>query len=242
MKKSKRLIRKFFHLTFFSIAMGLLEAIVVVYLRRLYYPQGFQFPLKLLNSSVYGVEFLREIATLVMLFSISTLAGKKFYTRLAYFLFNFAVWDIFYYIWLKLLLNWPASLLDWDILFLIPITWVGPVLSPVIASLVMLGMAGSILYFDARGVKVRWYFNEWVMTILGALIIFFSYIRDYAQLIIQGGFWQRWSSLATDAQFLAVVRQYIPSHYQWDWFGLGIALILIATFLFIRRSAHNLRH
>jgi len=222
--------------------MGLLEAIVVVYLRMLYYPQGFQFPLQLLNPSVYGVEFLREIATLVMLFSISALVGRKFYTRLAYFLFSFAVWDIFYYIWLKLLLNWPASLLDWDILFLIPITWVGPVLSPLIASLVMLGMAGSILYFDVKGIKINWHFTEWILVILGALIIFFSYIRDYAQLIIQGGYMQRLLSLATDTQFQAEVLKHIPSHYQWGWFGIGIAMILTATFLFIRRSAQNLRH
>ena len=232
MKKSNRLTRKILLLISFSIAMGLLEAIVVVYLRMLYYPQGFLFPLQLMNSSVFGVEFLREIATLVMLFSISFLTGKNFTTRLANFLFTFAVWDIFYYIWLKLLLHWPASLLDWDILFLVPITWVGPVLSPVIASLVMLWIAGLILYFENRGIQVHFKLAEWAMIILGALIIFFSYIRDYAQLIIQGGYLDHLSSLASDAHFQAEVLQYVPQHYQWGWFLVGIGLILFATLQF----------
>ena len=59
----------------FSIAMGMLETIVVVYLRMLYYSEGFNFPLKLINSKVYGIELLRELATLLMLGSISYLAG-----------------------------------------------------------------------------------------------------------------------------------------------------------------------
>ncbi|MFH1062114.1 MAG: hypothetical protein V1747_04420 [Candidatus Omnitrophota bacterium] len=57
----------------------------------------------------------------MILFSSSYLFGKDFRTRLAYFLTIFAVWDIFYYVWLKLLLGWPRSIFDWDILFLIPL-------------------------------------------------------------------------------------------------------------------------
>ncbi|MCK7540484.1 MAG: hypothetical protein MZV63_61130 [Marinilabiliales bacterium] len=35
---------RFFWLAVFAVAMGFLEGIVVVYLRELYYPEGFDFP------------------------------------------------------------------------------------------------------------------------------------------------------------------------------------------------------
>ncbi len=93
--------------------MGMLEAIVVVYLRRIFYPSGFKFPLEIIPGSILQVEILRESCTLVMLVSISLIAGKNKLQSFAYFLFCFAVWDIVYYIGLKLILNWPASLFKW---------------------------------------------------------------------------------------------------------------------------------
>ena len=37
----------------------------------------------------------------------------------------------FYYLFLIPLTGWPKSLLDWDILFLLPVPWWGPVIAPV---------------------------------------------------------------------------------------------------------------
>ena len=45
MSNSHTILNKVLALTLFSIAMGLLEAVVVMYLRELYYPAGFAFPL-----------------------------------------------------------------------------------------------------------------------------------------------------------------------------------------------------
>lgn len=129
-------------LTFFSIAMGLLEAAVVIYLRYLYYPDGFRFPLTLMAENVVITELLREVATLIMLVGVAVLAGRTAHQRFAFFLIAFGVWDIFYYVFLKLLLGWPESLLTWDILFLLPVPWVGPVLTPCLVSLTMILMAG----------------------------------------------------------------------------------------------------
>ena len=102
-------------LSIFGIAMGLLESAVVVYLRELYYPEGFAFPLKPMGPTLILTEILREAATLVMLMAIGVLAGRTRTERFGYFIFTFAVWDIFYYLFLKLLLNWPESLLTWDV-------------------------------------------------------------------------------------------------------------------------------
>src|SRR5690349_14247608 len=116
-------VKTFVVVCMFSIAMAALESAVVVYLRALYYPDGFSVAFRLIDESIVKVELLRELATIIMLLAIGQLAGKTFNERFAYFLLSFAVWDIFYYGWLKVLIDWPSTLLDWDILFLIPFTW-----------------------------------------------------------------------------------------------------------------------
>src|SRR5258707_7052052 len=106
--------------TIFSIAMAALESAVVVYLRALYYPDGFTVALRMIDPQILLIEIAREAATLIMLIGVACLAGKNFKDRFAYFLLSFGVWDIFYYAWLKAFINWPASIFDWDILFMIP--------------------------------------------------------------------------------------------------------------------------
>ena len=114
----------------FAVAFALVESSVVVYLRLLYYPEGFAFPLKPALMSHVAVEVSREVATIVMLAVVGLIAGRSRWQRFSYFMIAFGVWDIFYYVWLKIMLNWPASLLDWDVLFLIPVPWIGPVVAP----------------------------------------------------------------------------------------------------------------
>lgn len=147
---NKETIKHFLMIFFFFVAFAYIEAAVVVYLRAIFYKDGFNFPITNFNNSpLFGrfliFEIFREVATLVILFTGSFLIEKDARKRVAVFLIIFAVWDIFYYIWLKVLIDWPASLLDWDIIFLIPATWAGPVISPLISSVTMLVMAAIIL-------------------------------------------------------------------------------------------------
>src|SRR4051812_30545987 len=100
----------------FSIAMAALESAVVVYLRALYYPDGFTVVMKMMDQRILLIEIVREAATVLMLMGVGWLAGKNLKDRFAYFLLSFAVWDIFYYMWLKVFIGWPSSLLEWDIL------------------------------------------------------------------------------------------------------------------------------
>ena len=60
-------------LTVFAVAMGFLEAAVVVYLRELYYPGGFEFPIVQITPKIVVVEIVREFTTLVMLFAVAAL-------------------------------------------------------------------------------------------------------------------------------------------------------------------------
>ena len=108
-------------LILFSTAMGFMESAVVIYLRHIYYPEGFRFPLVPVSNLDGITELFREFATLIMLVTISAIAGKNPVQRFAIFLLNFAIWDLAYYLFLKLFLGWPLSLFTWDILFLIPV-------------------------------------------------------------------------------------------------------------------------
>jgi len=227
---------KIIFLIIFGIAMGFLEAAVVVYLRQLYYPEGFAFPLKLMPIEGVFIEYLREISTIVMLFSIGMVAGKNFYERFACFLFCFGIWDIFYYLWLKVLLNWPPSLLTWDILFLIPVVWTGPVLAPLICAITMIAIAGFILFFQQRGYHVGINSLDWVLLFSGAFIIFSTFVWDYTKIIIGGGFVSRLSALGTNPDFQKAVSQYVPISYKWHLFIAGNILILCFFARFCKRT------
>ncbi|HEY7527862.1 MAG TPA: hypothetical protein VH660_01825, partial [Candidatus Deferrimicrobiaceae bacterium] len=112
----------------FAAAMAFVEAAVVIYLRELI-GSGPLFPMKDLPPALLAVEVVREAATLVILLSAAFLAVRGGARRLGAFLLLFAAWDVFYYLWLYVTIGWPAGIADWDILFLIPLPWVGPVWS-----------------------------------------------------------------------------------------------------------------
>lgn len=234
--------RTFVLLSIFGIAMGLLEAIVVVYLRQLYYPQGFDFPLSPLTPQMLSVEWLREIATIIMLVTIGIIAGKNYLQKFSYFLYSFAIWDIFYYVGLKKLLNWPPSFFTWDILFLIPVTWIGPVLAPIICSLTMILLAGSIVCLQERGYTVKIKLSEWGLILLGAFMIFCTFIWDYSKIIIQEGLLSSFWILANNEYFQQKISQYKPTYYNWYLFAFGEILILCALTLMLRRTKSTFHH
>ncbi len=153
---TKQMLQRLLLAVAFSMAFGYIESAVVVYLRALFHPDGFTFPMQVFAVTAAGKRLLlteigREGATLVLILTAALLFGKTRREQAAYGLIIFAVWDIFYYVWLKVLLNWPASLWDWDILFLIPIVWAAPVLYPVLVSVAMFAFAVVILYRSAHG-------------------------------------------------------------------------------------------
>ena len=94
-------------LAVFAVAMAYMEAAIVVYLRELYYPDGFSFPLAIVGRDILLVEIGREVSTIVFLLAVSWFAGRRLAERFAMFCFAFAIWDIFYYVWLKVMLGWP---------------------------------------------------------------------------------------------------------------------------------------
>jgi hypothetical protein len=230
---------KIVFLILFSIAMGFLEASVVVYLRQLYYPEGFSFPLKIMALDALSIEYLREFSSIVMLFSLAIIAGRNFYERFSYFLLCFGIWDIFYYVWLKVLLNWPPSLLTWDILFLIPVIWAGPVLAPVICALTMIVIGSSMLSFQQRGYQVRMIILEWILLFLGAFITLITFLLEYSTIIIQEGYLSRITTLVTDPYFKKVIAEHIPASFNWYLFIIGEGCIISCLVLFCWRTKRS---
>ena len=223
-------------LTAFSIAMGYLETAVVVYLRKIYYPEGFLFPLTPITADIAIAEFWREAATVVMLIGIGVLAGKNSLQRFAFFIYSFAIWDIFYYVFLKVLLDWPESLLTWDILFLIPIPWVGPVIALCIVSLTMIALTLLIVYYQERGKHIYFSFLDKMLLITGSIVVIVSFVWDYiTYLSVNGANKAAWT-LSSNSDMFNEISAYVPVSFNWWLFALGEAILLSQIFLLIKKT------
>ncbi|GMT42197.1 MAG: hypothetical protein IEMM0002_0608 [bacterium] len=171
-------MRKFIPLSIFAVAFALVEAAVVAYLRQLFYPEGFSFPIKPIPDNVLHLELWREAATLAMLGSIGAAAGRTGWQKFSFFMYVFGLWDIFYYVWLKVFVNWPESFFTPDVLFLLPVIWWGPVLAPVIVAFSLCASALIIVCFEGRGYRFRATSLDAVWVIVGALIILYTFTAD----------------------------------------------------------------
>ena len=227
----KPILKTIAWLTVFSIAMGYMETAIVVYLRKLYYPNGFCFPLIPVTRDIATAEFWREAATIIMLIGIGIIAGKNSIQRFVFFLYSFAIWDIFYYVFLKVLLNWPESLLTWDILFLIPVPWVGPVIAPCIVSLSMIIFGFVVVYHQEKGRNVHVAFLEWLLFISGSIVVIVSFMWDYIIYVSKYGDKTGVWTLSSNQNMFNEVKNYIPAYFNWGMYLTGQSIILLAILL-----------
>jgi hypothetical protein len=208
-------------LLLFGSGFGYLEAAVVSYLRLLHEParQRFHpgrspaelFPLLTVEqrlaagSEQQGVllmELGREAATIIMLASAALAVARNAGQWAAAMAIAFGTWDITFYMFLKVLLDWPASLLTWDILFLIPVPWAGPVLAPLLVSSAMIATGVWHLRSAARGEPIRIGAPQWSGIVTGAVVIVISFATDYRSLLDAG----------------------MPNPFNWPVFLAGLAI------------------
>lgn len=232
---NKGIIKTIIWVSLFSIAMAFMESAVVVYLRALYYPDGFTFPLRIIDSTIAITEFFREIATVIMLVVIGIIAGRKPIEKFAFFIYCFAIWDIFYYVFLKIILNWPESFFTWDILFMVPVTWVGPVLAPIINSVTMIMLAACIIFFMEKNAKASVGILSWTLLISASLIIIFSYTQEYMQFMMQRFSFGEMLSAGNEEE-LKYACTFIPQHYNWWVFWAGETIYVIAIIFLCFRN------
>jgi hypothetical protein len=206
--------RRLIWVTAYAVAMAFLEAAVVVYLRTIYYPHGFALPLVIIEPHMAAIEIGREAATLVMLLAVAALAGADRWERFLLFCLSFGIWDVFYYVWLWVFQRWPPSLLTWDVLFLIPVPWIGPVLAPVIVSGGLVAGALLFLRLKAQGARLAIPMPVWALAVAGGILVLLSFMLDYR----------------------LVLEQRDPHPFRWELFAAGVGLGLAALALSIRTS------
>jgi hypothetical protein len=201
--------------------MAYLEAAVVVYLRAVL---GIT-DITAIDVSLgpYGpVEIGREAATMVMLTTVGWIAGRHAKERWAYGLFAFGIWDIAYYAWLKLFIDWPSSLLGWDLLFLIPLPWWGPVLAPAsIAVLVCTATVLAVVRME-RGQRLRITLVRLATAFGGGLLALYIFMSDAIRALLAGPV--DWDALR-------------PTPFRWPLFLVALALMAVPTLLAVRPNA-----
>lgn len=220
MRHSLTLKRAVLAIVLFGVSFGYVEAAVVVYLRELSQPLAGRLnpgrppenlfpilpPTALKESpplwKTLKIEIGREAATMVMLAAVALSVGQSGTESLAAFVMAFGAWDIAFYGFLKLFIGWPASLLTWDLLFLLPVPWAGPVLAPVIVSVSMI-VAGFLVLRRAEGERAtRLNRLHWLVVFLGGALIVLSFTWNFRALLAGG----------------------VPQHFNWPLFALGEAL------------------
>src|SRR5665647_195539 len=239
-KTNLLLSNKLLWVTLFAVAMGMLESSVVIYLRELYYPDGFQFPLKATSYTIAVTEIFRELSTLIMLLGIGVLAGKNKHERFAWFIYSFAIWDIFYYLFLFLIINWPVSLLDLDVLFLLPVMWVGPVWSPVLLSLLMIILAQSILYFSKLRNDGNPKLYEWILLNTGALIVIIAFCKDFYLYMSSHYPMIPRTQLFFSKRTFEFAAQYVPSGFDVLLFLFGCVIICTGICMYVIRNKKDI--
>ena len=197
----------------FAVAMAFAEAAVVVYLREII-GTGPVFPMKEISALLLVVEVGRETATIVMLVSVAVLSVRGGLRRMGAFLLAFAVWDFFYYVWLYATIGWPAGLADWDVLFLIPVPWVGPVWS-------VLLLGTGMIAFSVRFLGAPEYapFSPgpwgWGSGMAGAGTIVATYILEWKKIGYGAG---------------------VPTEFSLFPFFLGIVLLFASGYITFRNA------
>jgi hypothetical protein len=208
--------RRWLIVVIFAIAMAWVESAVVYDLRTMvdriepYQPN----PLPLIGG-LGPVELVREAATLIMLLTVGILAGRTWRSRLGYSAIAFGVWDIFYYVFLKRICGWPRSLLDWDILFLLPLPWWGPVLAPVCIALLMIAWGTLASQFQPEEPRAPLLWRSWGLNFLGVALALYAFMAD---------------SLSVAGQGVDAVRNVLPGRFNWPLFSLALVLMGLPVF------------
>ena len=204
--------KRWFVVALYAVAMAWVEAAAVYYLRTLvrriepYQPN----PLPI-ATGLGEAELIREIATLVMLLTVGWLAGATWRGRAGYSLIAFGIWDIFYYLFLRMMAGWPKSLLNWDVLFLIPLPWWGPVWAPMSIAFLMILWGTFVTQFERSSASSGSDWKSLAPGGVGVALALFVFMADAIRTANQG----------TEA-----LRTMLPAGFNWPLFS--VALVLMA--------------
>src|SRR5882672_1592523 len=205
--------RRWFVVAAYAAAMAWVESALVYYLRTMIdriepYQTN---PLPVVGY-LGRVELVREAATMVMLLTVGMLAGKNWRNRFGYAALAFGVWDICYYLFLKLMCGWPHSLLDWDILFLLPLPWWGPVIAPICIACLMIFWGTLASHFDRPDSGYFAPLKFWMWNLAGVFLALCVFMAD---------------TLPVAGQGIEVVRNVLPTRFNWPLFALALLFMAV---------------
>lgn len=194
-------------------AMAWVESAVVFYMRTMIdridpYQSN---PLPVVGS-LGSVELVREAATLAMLLTVGMLAGRSWRGRLGYAAVAFGVWDLLYYVFLKLMCGWPRSLFDWDILFLLPLPWWGPVLAPMSIAIMLIAWGTLATQFEVHPPAGLPVWKQHALGLIGAGLALYVFMADSIRVADQG---------------VDVLRNLLPARFNWPLFCMALLLMAL---------------
>ncbi len=197
----------------FAAAMAWMESAAVFYLRslvgRIDPYQAHPLPMA---ARLAACELIRELATMVLLTAAGWLAGRRWWGRFGFFAAAFGAWDIWYYAILKWLCGWPRTWLDWDVLFLIPLPWWGPVVAPMGIGLLLIAGGGLLGLADLENRPV-WPGRRAILWGVGGVLLGLYVFMEDALLMAATG--------------PRTFEQLLPQHFNWP--GYAVAWVLMAV-------------
>lgn len=222
------ILKRFSAVSIYAVAMGYLESAVVIYLRESVYGNSGQvFPFRLMEPYLGQVEFVREAATIVMLLAIGYLAGKNIFQKWMFFVYSFAVWDIFYYMFLRIFTGWPNSLGDFDVLFLIPVVWVSPVIAPILILLLLTLESTTLIFLSTKSERLKISISSVGLFLLGAGAVFYSFTEPVICILISQG--------------PNGLKGFTPISFDWVTFLIGFLLMCLSSIKIVRECYHIIK-
>ncbi|MCD6454105.1 MAG: hypothetical protein J7L62_02255 [Candidatus Aminicenantes bacterium] len=218
-------LKNYIMLTVFSISFAYVESAVVVYLRSLAGKLMDIFPMPFLSPMISAIELGREASTILILIAIGYIAEKTPVRRFYAFLYVFGLWDILYYAWLKIFIGWPQSIFDFDLLFLIPLPWIGPVISPVLIALIFC-FTGSLVLLK-EGEEFHFKLIDGMMVIFGGLILILNFLLSSIEIVAISG--------------VKGLESFQPHSFNWEIYLVGIILLFLGLFLPVLRFYKGLK-
>ncbi len=212
----------------YAVAMGYVEAALVIYLREMLFGNALQlFPLRALDPHLAIIEITREAMTIIMLAAVAYLAGKNRFDRVMYFIYSFAIWDIFYYVVLKAAVGWPPSIFTFDVLFLIPVMWVGPVITPVMIALLLAFTSAVLVKIHSKVPDLRIKPGNISVFAAGCIVVLYSFTSQVFHILYLSG--------------SKGLEDYTPKTFDWLIFWIGYITMCAAVFKTLSESFHKMR-
>jgi hypothetical protein len=195
----------------FAGASAWMEATTIVYWRTLLGRLDPYQPRPLPNAAgLCDTEVFREAATLLMFLALGLLAGRSWRSRVGYALIAFGAWDIFYYVCLAILIGWPRSILDWDLLFLIPLPWWGPVIAPTLIAAMLVVGGTLVTQFNETEWRVWPKRGALVLSGLGTVLAWYVFMHDALRAFLQR---------------IPGTRDVLPTRFPWTLFVPALCLM-----------------